>query len=151
MFCIVCHTNGKTPLEVLLPSDNNDCNNNNPDLYWLFSFCVRAWFLRPIIDIDVINNRLNTVSLFFRIVYNSSWCPQAPLVLCTVFLEMLDNILPLLWRSNVCIACYFKVCQRCSPHAQGAPFFLQYKHILLSCYLYLHCLLTYSTIPLTMS
>jgi hypothetical protein len=30
---LVCHANGKTPLEVSLTSVNNDCNNYKPNLY----------------------------------------------------------------------------------------------------------------------
>lgn len=61
---IVCHTNGKTSLEVALTSVIMIAIMIIQIRINYSSFGVRAWFLRPIIDIDVINNRLNTVSLF---------------------------------------------------------------------------------------
>jgi len=61
---------------------------------------LRAWFLRPIIDIDVINNRLNTITFFLC-------CEEV----MSALRETLKSV-------------------RDVPHMLKVPFILQYKQIL---------------------
>lgn len=65
VWIVVRHSYGKTSLEVTVTFYNHDCRFAVRMAFVLTNFMLhsRTWFLRPIIDIDVINNRLNTVSL----------------------------------------------------------------------------------------